>query len=55
MAKLIYEDDHGHQTSFEISPEAFGDLESLFGINAWDEIFKAFKTVIDESQIKEIE
>lgn len=55
MAKLIYEDDLGHQTSFEITQEARQDLESLFGVNAWDEIFKAFKTVIDESQLKETE
>jgi hypothetical protein len=55
MAKLIYEDDQGRQTSFEISQETITDMNTIYGINAWDEILKAFKVVIEESQIKEIE
>jgi len=55
MAKLIYEDDQGHQTTFEISQEALTDMDSLYGVSAWDEVFKAFKIVIEENQIKETE
>jgi hypothetical protein len=55
MAKLIYEDDQGRQTSFEISQEALTDIDSIYGVDAWDEVLKAFKIVIEENQIKETE
>jgi len=55
MAKLIYEDDQGRQTIFEIEQETLTDMQDMYGVNAWDEILKAFKIVIEESQIKEIE
>jgi len=53
MAKLIYQDDKDHITTFEIAQETLNDMQNIFGINAWDEILKAFKVVIEESQIKE--
>jgi hypothetical protein len=55
VAKLIYEDDQGRQTSFEISQETLTDMQSIYGIDAWDEVLKAFKIVIEETQYKEIE
>jgi hypothetical protein len=55
MAKLIYEDDQCRQTSFEISQETLTDMQSIYGVDAWDEVLKAFKTVIEESQHKETE
>ena len=55
MAKLIYEDDAGHQTSFEISHETLRDMQHIYGVDAWDEVLKAFKIVIEETQYKEIE
>jgi hypothetical protein len=55
MAKLIYEDDQGHQTTFEIEQETLADMQDIYGINAWDEILKAFKVVIEENQFKETE
>jgi hypothetical protein len=55
MAKLIYEDDRGRQTSFEISQETLTDMRFIYGVNAWDEVLKAFKVVIEENQIEETE
>jgi hypothetical protein len=55
MAKLIYEDDHGRQSSFEISQETLKDMDAIYGVNAWDEVLKAFKVIIEESQITETE
>jgi hypothetical protein len=55
MAKLIYEDDQGRQTSFEISQETLADMQGIYGIDAWDKVLKAFKIVIEETQYKEIE
>jgi hypothetical protein len=55
MAKLIYEDDQGRQTSFEITQETLTDMQNIYGVSAWDEVLKAFKTVIEETQYKEIE
>lgn len=53
MAKLIYEDDEGRQTTFEFTVEMAADLESLYGIDAWDEILKSFKTII-KNQTEEV-
>lgn len=53
MAKLIYEDDQGQQTVFEITQETVDDLQSFYSIDAWDEAFNSFKTFINKQQSAE--
>ena len=55
MARLIYEDDNGRQTRFEITQETLTDMQNIYGVDAWDEVLKAFKILIEETQYKEIE
>lgn len=53
MAKLIYEDDLGEQTTIEISTEVSNDFKEYYGINVWEELFKTLETIVKEDQTKE--
>ena len=46
MAKLMYEDDTGRRISFEIGKETLKDMKEIYNIDAWDEIWKSFKSEI---------
>ena len=44
MAKLIYENDAGHQVTFEIAEDFAKTLESEVGINVWNVFTDILKT-----------
>lgn len=44
MAKLIYENDAGHQVTFEIAERFAKTLESEVGINVWNVFTDILKT-----------
>lgn len=54
MAKMMYENDNGEQTSVEFSEKLISELESLHNVDGLDEIADVFKTLI-QSQAEENE
>ena len=48
MAKLIYENDAGHQVTFEMAEGFAKRLNTELGIKAWDEVIQVLKTEIIE-------
>ena len=43
MAKLIYENDSGHQVTFEIADGFARTLKSELGVVVWDEFMQVLK------------
>jgi len=51
MAKMIYENDAGHQVTFEIATDFAKTLESEVGVNVWNVFTDILKTeIIAQSQ-----
>ena len=51
MAKLIYENDAGHQVTFEMSEDFAKRLNTDLGIKAWAEVVNVLqKEIIEQSQ-----